>query len=184
MVSLWNNESEKSKWYVNIILNITLTQASSGHVCSTKKLKSYRGPFGAISLASFSFLPNLRPDREYLACCWPTVTSPHSGVSWPIGSGRIWKEWGRSKGKIIGSHLTVLSEPPTSSLAPPQCPKHLGPVWGTNYVTEQTLTFRLRYLQRHLSEPLIIQESCPCCFSSQNYMCLCSCFSQKCLYLW
>ena len=115
----------------------------------------------------------LRPDREYLACCWPTVTSPHSGVSWPIGSGRIWKEWGRSKGKIIGSHLTVLSEPPTSSLAPPQCPKHLGPVWGTNYVTEQTLTFRLRYLQRHLSEPLIIQESCPCCFSSQDYMCLC-----------
>ena len=113
---------------VNIILNITLTQASSGHICSTKKLKNYRGPFEAISLASFSFLLNLRPDIEYLACCWPVVTNPHSGVSWPIGSGRIWKEWGRSKGKITGSHLNVPSEPLTSSLAPPQCPKHLGPV--------------------------------------------------------
>lgn len=54
--------------------------------------------------------------------------------------------WIRKNGKIIGSHLTVLSEPRTSSLAPPQCLKHLGPVWGTSCVTVQTLTFRLRYL--------------------------------------
>lgn len=109
------------------------------------------------------------------------ISEMHTGVSWCIG--KIWKEWGEKWGPIICSHHIMLSETQTSSLAPPPCSEYLlpnnydiwlGPVWGMNCVTEQTLTFRFYYLLGigDICKPLNIQEACLCYLFSQDGMCL------------